>query len=93
MGAIHLKPKAYSLVDDVVCQGVCYCFEVGVLADGRHSTAMIRPADADSPVLGGLYDSMDAMVARAPADLLEQGVPPSVVSYVVDSLNLFVAYR
>ena len=93
MGASQGVPKAHSLVDDVVCQGVCYCFEVGVFEDGRHSTAMIRPADIDGPVLGGLYADMDAMVARAPADLLEQGVPPSVVSYVVDSLNLFVAYR
>ena len=93
MGASYLQAKAYSLVDDVVCQGVCYCFPLGVLDDGRHTTAMIRPGDADGPVLGGLYDSLDSMVVQAPADLLEQGVPPSVVSYVVDSLNLFVAYR
>ena len=93
MNPSYLQAKAYSLVDDVVCQGVCYCFEVGVLDGGRHTTAMIRPAETGGPVLGGFYDSMESMVARVPADLLEQGVPPSVVSYVVDSLNLLVAYR
>ena len=93
MGKRVLQSKAYSLVDDVMCQDVCYCFEIGALEDGRHIAALIRPAETDGPVLGGSYDSMAAMVAQAPADLLGQGVPPAVVAYVVESLTLFLAYR
>jgi hypothetical protein len=88
-----LRTKAHSLVDDVVCQGVCYRFELGAGEDGRHTATLIRPAEAGSPTLGGSYGSMAAMAARAPADLLRQGVPPAVVAYVVDSLSLFLAYR
>ncbi len=93
MGKQHLRTRAYSLVDDVVCQGVCYRFELGTGDDGRYTAALIRPADVAGAVLGGSYASMAAMAARAPADLLRQGVPPAVVSYVVESLSLFLAYR
>ena len=93
MGKRDLLTRTYSLVDDVVSQGVCYCFELSVLEDGRHSAALIRPVENGSPVFGGIYESMDAMSEWAPVDLLRQGVPPSVVSYVVESLNLFSAYR
>jgi len=93
MGKQELKTKAHSLVDDVVCQGVCYRFELGAGDDGRHTAALIRPGDIDGTVFGGSYGSMAAMAARVPADLLRQGVPPAVVCYLVDSLSLFLAYR
>jgi hypothetical protein len=93
MGKVDLKSRAHSLVDDVVCQGVRYWFELSALQDGRHALAMIRPGVAGTPVLGGVYRGMARMVAQAPKDLLGQGVPPAVVGYVEESLRLFIAYR
>ncbi len=93
MGKLHLRTRAYSLVDDVICQGVCYRFELGAGEDGRYTAALIRPSDVAGTVSGGSYASMAAMASGAPADLLRQGIPPAVVSYVVESLSLFLAYR
>ena len=44
-------------------------------------------------MLGGFYPSMEKMLAQAPVDLAEQGVPPAVISYVNDSLRLLKVYR
>lgn len=93
MGKADLQLRARSFVDDVVCQGVRYWFELGVLPDGRHAAAMIRSNSADSRVLGGFYNSMARMVAQAPIDLRDQGVPPAVVAYVQESLCLLRTYR
>ena len=93
MGKADLQLRAHSLVDDVVCQGVRYWFELSAFVDGCHATALMRSASAESPVHGGLYRSLDRMLAQAPADLLQQGVPPSVVDYVKDSLRVFMMYR
>lgn len=93
MAKADLQLRAHSLVDDVVCQGVRYWFELSAFADGCHATALMRSAEAQAPVLGGLYRSLDRMLAQAPDDLLKQGVPPAVVAYVADSLRVFILYR
>ncbi|MDQ6628497.1 MAG: hypothetical protein M3Z29_08630 [Pseudomonadota bacterium] len=93
MGNVELKSRAHSLVDDVVCQGVRYLFELSAFEGGCHATALVRSGRAADPVLGGFYPSMDRMLAQGPADLCRQGVPPAVVSYVKESLSLFMAYR
>ena len=92
MGKADLRSRTRSLVDDVVCQGVRYLFEIGVLKDGRHATALIRVAATEGAVLGGFYSSMDRMVAQLPIDLHKQGVPPSVVAYVQESFHLLTIY-
>jgi hypothetical protein len=93
MGKIALQHRALSLVDDVVCQGVRYWFELTAFADGSHSTAMVRSADPDGTVLGGLYPSFERMFTLAPAHLRAQGVPPAVAAYVEESLRLMTVYR
>jgi hypothetical protein len=72
---------------------VRYWFELGVLADGLHAAALIRSDGPGGRVLGGFYPTMAQMVAQAPLDLAEQGVPPAVIAYVKDSLRLLRVYR
>ena len=86
------RARLHSLVDDVVCQGVHYSFEISILRDGRHALGMVRSGNAEAAVLGGVYPSRARLAERAPADLLAQGVPPAVVAYVGDSLHLITAY-
>ena len=93
MGKVDQQVRAHSLIDDVVCQGVRYWFELSVFADGCHATAMVRSTDPDGPVLGGIYPSFERMYTQAPAHLREQGVPPSVAAYVEESLRLMTVYR
>jgi hypothetical protein len=93
MSKVDLKVRAQSFVDDVVCQGVRYWFELSVFADGCHATSLIRSADPDGAVLGGIYPSFERMYNQAPAHLREQGVPPAVAAYVEESLRLMTVYR
>jgi hypothetical protein len=93
MDKVDLQTRAHSLVDDVVCQGVRYWFELSAFADGCHATALVRSADPDGPVLGGIYSSFERMFNQAPGHLREQGVPPAVAAYVEESLRLMTVYR
>ena len=92
MDKTTLRARLHSLVDDVVCQGVHYSFEISVLRDGRHALGLVRTGSADAAVLGGVYPSRARLADRAPADLVAQGVPPAVVAYVTESLHLMTAY-
>jgi len=92
MDIAPLRTRLHTLVDDVVCQGVRYGFEISILRDGRHALGMVRGGALDSPLLGGVYRSRGQLLERAPADLRAQGVPPAVVSYVTESLHLITAY-
>ena len=92
MKVARLRTRLHTLVDDVVCQGVRYGFEISIMRDGRPALGLVREGRLDQPVLGGVYATRSALAARAPADLLAQGVPPSVVSYVAESLHLITAY-
>jgi len=92
MDIAPLRTRLHTLVDDVVCQGVHYGFEISILRDGRHALGLVRTGAMPTPLLGGVYRSRAELVARAPADLRSQGVPPAVVSYVTESLHLITAY-
>ena len=85
------RARLHSLVDDVVCQGVRYSFEISILRDGRHALGLLRSGDADARVLGGIYANRTRLVERGTVDLLAQGVPPAVVAYVAESLHLITA--
>jgi hypothetical protein len=91
MGKVDLQSRAHSLVDDVVSGGVRYWYELSVFEDGCHATALLCSRGPKS-IHGGLYASMEKMVTQAPRDLLEQGVPRAVATYVAESLRLFPAY-
>ena len=86
------RARLHSLVDDVVCQGVHYSFEISILRDGRHALGMVRSTPADAPLLGGVYRNRSELVRRVQTDLARQGVPPAVVRYVTESLHLMTAY-
>ena len=86
------RARLHSLVDDVVCQGVHYSFEISILRDGRHALGLVRSGSTASPVLGGVYPSRSRLAERAPVDLLAQGIPPAVAAYVTESLHLMTAY-
>ena len=86
------RTRLHTLVDDVVCQGVRYGFEISILRDGRHALGMVRAGDLKACLLGGVYASRSQLVERAPAELRAQGVPPAVVRYVTESMHLMIAY-
>jgi hypothetical protein len=92
MDIAPLRTRLHSLVDDVVCQGVRYGFEISILRDGRHALGMVRSTPADAPLLGGVYRNRSELVRRVQTDLARQGVPPAVVRYVTESLHLMTAY-
>jgi hypothetical protein len=92
MDIAPVPTRLHTLVDDVVCQGVRYGFEISILRDGRHALGMVRAGGLQAPLLGGVYRSRAQLMQRAPSDLRAQGVPPAVVAYVTESLHLITAY-
>jgi hypothetical protein len=86
------RARLHNLVDDVVCQGVHYSFEISILRNGRHALGLVRSGAVESVVLGGVYPSRARLAERGRRDLLAKGVPPAVVAYVIESLHLITAY-
>src|SRR5438477_645805 len=82
MDIAPLRTRLHTLVDDVVCQGVRYGFEISILRDGRHALGMVRAGALETPLLERLRyvcivsSNMDEFFEVRFADVIEAASRP-----------------